>query len=220
MKAMLLAAGRGERLRPLTDRVPKPLIPIAGEPLIVHQIRWLERAGIRDIVINLHHLGDAIEHALGSGEDLRVRIRYSREETRLETGGGIVRALPLLGSAPFLVLNGDIWTDYDFGDLTMLSRGDLAHLVLTPTPSHRDAGDFDLVGDRVIRGEGERPLVYCGIALLDPRLFEGAPDGAFSLRDLYFSACARRQVRGERFLGTWIDIGSQDQLKAVRRLTD
>lgn len=221
MKAMLLAAGRGERLRPLTDRVPKPLIPIAGEPLIVHQIRWLERAGIRDLVINLHHLGDDIERALGSGADFRVRIRYSREETLLETGGGIVRALPLLGAASFVVLNGDIWTDYDFRTLpTTLAPDDLAHLVLTPTPPHRTEGDFALAGNRVVRPEGARPLVYCGIALLDPRLFSGAPEGPFSLRDLFFSACAAGRVHGERFTGTWTDIGSHAQLKAVRRLTD
>src|SRR5215471_8796170 len=115
---MILAAGRGERLKPLTDRIPKPLIPIAGEPLVVHQIRWLERTGIRDIVINLHHLGDAIERALGDGSDLRVRIAYSREHERLETGGGVRAALSLLGGEPFALLNGDIWTDYDFGALT------------------------------------------------------------------------------------------------------
>jgi MurNAc alpha-1-phosphate uridylyltransferase len=221
MKAMLLAAGRGERLRPLTDRIPKPLIPIAGEPLIAHQIRWLERAGIRDIVINLHHLGAAIERTLGSGSDFRVRIRYSHEETRLETGGGVVRALPLLGGQPFVLLNGDIWTDFDFAGLTTALRDtDRAHLVLTPTPANRDDGDFDLVGDRVVRPEGLRPLVYCGIAVLHPRLFEDAPDGAFSLRELYFAACGEGTISGERFAGRWIDIGSVEQLKAVRRLTD
>jgi MurNAc alpha-1-phosphate uridylyltransferase len=217
---MLLAAGRGERLRPLTDRVPKPLLPIAGEPLIVHQLRWLERAGIRDIVVNLHHLGESIERTLGSGADLHVRIRYSREETRLETGGGIVRALPLLGDAPFVVLNGDVWTDFDFARLPAALRDDLAHLVLTATPAHRDAGDFDLEGDRVLRPAGARPFVYCGIAVLAPALFADAPAGAFSLRDLYFAACAQRRVAGEPFAGRWIDIGSHEQLRAVRQLTD
>jgi N-acetyl-alpha-D-muramate 1-phosphate uridylyltransferase len=218
---MILAAGRGERLRPLTDRMPKPLIPIAGEPLVVHQIRWLERTGIRDIVINLHHLGDAIERALGDGSDLRVRIAYSRERERLETGGGVRAALPLLGSEPFALLNGDIWTDYDFGALPKrLAPNDLAHVVLTARPAHRDAGDFDLRGDRVVRPVGDRPLVYCGIALVSPRLLDDAPAGPFSLRDLYFRASAEARLAGERFGGRWIDIGNPEQLRAVRRLTD
>ena len=218
---MILAAGRGERLKPLTDRMPKALIPIAGEPLIVHQIRWLERAGIRDIVINLHHLGDAIERALGDGSDLRVRIAYSRERERLETGGGVRAALPLLGAAPFALLNADIWTDYDFRQLpSRLAAGDLAHVVLTALPAHRDEGDFDLVDDRVTRPVAMRPLVYCGIALLAAELFDRAPDGPFSLRELYFRASARGQLAGERFSGRWIDIGNPEQLKAVRHLTD
>jgi len=218
---MILAAGRGERLRPLTDRVPKPLLPIAGEPLIVHQIRWLERVGIRDIVINLYHLGDAIEKALGDGSDLRVKIAYSREHERLETGGGVRAALPLLGDAPFALLNADIWTDYDFSALPReLLADDLAHVVLTARPSHRPTGDFDLAGDRVTRPDGDRPLVYCGIAVLTPRLFDGAPDGPFSLRELYFRASAQGRLAGERFAGRWIDIGNPEQLRAVRRLTD
>ena len=218
---MILAAGRGERLKPLTDRIPKPLIPIAGEPLIVHQIRWLERTGIRDIVINLHHLGNAIEHALGDGSDLRVRIAYSREPERLETGGGVRAALPLLGGEPFALLNGDIWTDYDFATLPRrLAAGDLAHVVLTPRPAHRAEGDFDLIGERVVRPAGERPLVYCGIALVSPKLLDDAPAGAFSLRELYFRASAERRLAGERFEGCWIDIGNPEQLRAVRRLTD
>jgi MurNAc alpha-1-phosphate uridylyltransferase len=218
---MLLAAGRGERLRPLTDRTPKPLLPVAGEPLIVHQLRWLERAGIREVVVNLHHLGDAIERVLGDGGDLRLRIRYSREEVRLETGGGILRALPLLGGDPFVVLNADIWTDYDFASLRSALRGDdHAHLVLTPTPPDRAEGDFDFVGDRVVRADPPRPLVYCGIGVLHPSLFDGAPTGAFSLRDLLFAASAAGRVSGETFAGLWIDVGTPEQLRRVRRLTD
>jgi len=221
MKAMLLAAGRGERLRPLTERLPKPLIPIGSEPLIVHQIRWLERAGIRDLVINLHHLGESIERTLGSGSDLRVRIRYSHEESLLETGGGIRAALPLLGHEPFVVLNSDVWTDFDFARLLeMPARGDLGHLVLTPRPAHRAEGDFELDGDRVVRPAGPRSLVYCGIAVIRPSLFDGAPPGAFSLRDLYFEAVRGRRLSGELFEGRWIDIGTPAQLKAVRRITD
>ncbi|NJN50671.1 MAG: nucleotidyltransferase family protein [Gammaproteobacteria bacterium] len=220
MRAMILAAGRGERLSPLTDRIPKPLLPIAGEALIVHQLRWLARAGIKDIVINLHHLGEQIERALGNGRDEGVRISYSHEAERLETGGGIRKALPLLGDAPFVILNGDIWTDFDFKALPQSPPGhNLAHLVLTATPANRDEGDFDLTEHGVTR-EAHKPLVYCGIAVLRPALFERSPDGAFSLRDLYFSAIAAGRVSGQRFAGRWIDIGSPETLKAVRRITD
>ena len=186
---MILAAGRGERLRPLTDHTPKPLLPIAGAPLIAHQVRWLAQAGIRDVVINLHHLGDAIATALGDGGAFGVRIAYSREATLLETGGGIVKALPLLGDQPFVILNGDTWTDYPFAQLSRPLGNDLAHLVLTATPSNRTAGDFGLDGDRVTRAT-ERPYVYCGISLLSTALFDGAPTGPFSLRDLLFDAIA------------------------------
>ncbi len=215
---MILAAGRGERLRPLTDRIPKPLLPIAGEALIAHQVRWLAQAGIRDIVINLHHLGEAIAVALGDGAAFGVRIAYSREATLLETGGGIVKALPLLGDQPFVILNGDTWTDFPFARLSRSLDDDLAHLVLTPTPPNRTEGDFGFDGDRVTRG-ADRSFVYCGISLLSPDLFVGAPTGPFSLRDLLFDAIANRRVSGEVWTGRWIDIGTPDQLAAVRQIT-
>ncbi len=216
---MILAAGRGERLRPLTDRIPKPLIPIAGEPLIVHQMRWLARAGITDIVVNLHHLGGQIEAAVGSGRDIGVQVRYSRETERLETGGGVRYALPLLGESPFLILNGDIWTDLDFTTLAPLAGGDRCRLVLTPTPAHREHGDFDQRDGRLLRND-HRPYVYCGIAILDPALFDDAPAGAFSMRELYFRAAAEGRASAQVFTGRWFDIGSQEMLKAVRRITD
>jgi MurNAc alpha-1-phosphate uridylyltransferase len=215
---MILAAGRGERLRPLTDHTPKPLLPISGTPLIAHQVGWLADAGIRDIVINLHHLGDAIAATLGDGSAFGVRIAYSREETLLETGGGIVKALPLLGDRPFVILNGDTWTDYPFVQLSKPLGKDLAHLVLTATPSNRTEGDFGLDGDRVTRGT-DRGYVYCGISLLSTLLFDGAPMGPFSLRDLLFDAIAKGRVSGELWKGRWIDIGTHDQLAAVRRIT-
>ena len=215
---MILAAGRGERLRPLTDHTPKPLLPIAGAPLIVHQVRWLAAAGIRDIVINLHHLGDAISAALGDGAAFGARIAYSRETTLLETGGGIVKALPLLGNEPFVILNGDTWTDYPFAQLLRPLGNDLAHLVLTRTPPNRAVGDFGLEGDRVTRTE-DRSCVYCGISLLSTALFDGAPTGPFSLRDLLFDAITKDRVGGELWNGRWIDIGTPDQLEAVRRIT-
>ena len=221
MRAMILAAGRGERLRPLTDRIPKPLLPVAGEALIVQQMRWLRRAGITDIVVNLHHLGAQIEERIGRGRDVGVEVRYSRESTLLDTGGGVRAALPLLGPAPFLVLNGDIWTNYPFRQLTDLTP-EAGHLVLTPRPAHRETADFALVDDRVQRnGNDDDDLVFTGIAVLNPALFEAAPAGPFNIAHaLYFDAAAAGRLTGEVFHGTWFDIGSPEQLKAVRRLTD
>ena len=218
MRAMILAAGRGERLGPLTEHTPKPLLEIHGEPLIVHQLRWLKAAGITEVVINLHHLGAQIEAALGDGARFDVTIHYSHEPSLLDTGGGIQHALPLLGKAPFVVLNGDIWTDFEFSGLPVSLGTDLAHLVLTDMPPHRDAGDFDLQGDRV-RRDGNRAMVYCGISVLHPALFDGATDSAFSLRDLLFGAAGQDRLGGQRFAGTWVDIGGPDQLEAVRRAT-
>ncbi|MDE0661571.1 MAG: nucleotidyltransferase family protein [Gammaproteobacteria bacterium] len=221
MRAMILAAGRGERLRPLTERIPKPLVLLAGEPLIVHQLRWLRRAGIRDVVVNLHHLGDAIERALGTGIDLGIRIRYSREPELLDTGGGIKKALPDLLPGPFVVLNGDIWTNYAFRDLTDVHAAK-AHLVLTPTPAHKDRADFHLetaAGAARVRRGAASDLTYCGIAVLDESLFADTPDGAFPLTDPLFRAAHAGEVTGEIFTGTWIDIGTHEQLKRARRLT-
>ena len=218
---MILAAGRGERLRPLTERVPKPMIPIAGEPLIVHQLRWLRRAGIEDVVVNLHHLGEQVESHVGNGSDVGVRVRYSREETLLGTGGGIKHALPLLGEDPFLVLNGDIWTSFAFRGL-LDAAPEAAHLVLTPRPPHRAHADFALVDGRLRRHGDERDdLVFCGIAMVNPAVFAGTPEGPFDLaREIYFDAAGADRLTGERFEGTWFDIGAHDQLRAVRRLTD
>ncbi len=216
MKAMILAAGRGARLAPLTEAMPKPMIPIASEPLIVHQLRWLHRAGIRDVVINLHHLGEHIRSHIGRGGDFGVRVQYSLEEELLETGGGIRKALPMLGPEPFLVLNGDIWTNYPFRQLGHLAP-ELAHLVLTPTPPGQ-AGDFFLAGDRVRRNGDSNDLTFCGIAVLREAIFADAPSGPFSMRDLYFRAAAEGRLAGERFDGLWVDIGTHDQLRRVRRI--
>lgn len=221
MRAMILAAGRGERLRPLTERVPKPLIPVGGEPLIVHQLRWLHRAGIRDIVVNLHHLGDVIERSLGTGSDIGVHIHYSREPALLDTGGGIKKALPHLLPGPFLVLNGDIWTSYAFRNLVDV-RPAKAHLVLTPTPPHKHHADFYVEtsrGNATVRRGAANDLTYCGIAVFDESLFAAAPDGAFPLTQPLFRAAEAGEVTGEVFDGTWIDIGTPDELKRARRLT-
>ena len=196
------------------------MIPIVGEPLIVHQIRWLKRAGIKSIVINLHHLSGQIKSYLGDGRMFGIKIQYSYETGLLDTGGGIVQALPLLGDGPFVVLNGDIWTNYPFSRLTQLDV-QFAHLILTLKSSPAEPGDFALNGQFVRRNRdtAAHDYIYCGIAVVHSRFFNSSPVGAFSLtRDLIFSRCNENEVTGEVFNGTWIDIGTPDRLKEVRRL--
>jgi MurNAc alpha-1-phosphate uridylyltransferase len=212
-KAMILAAGRGERLRPLTDKTPKPMVDVHGQPLLAHQIEWLRQAGISELVINLHHLGEQIEAHFAAGEEFGVRIRYSREETLLETGGGIVNALPLLGDAPFLLLNGDIFTDFPFASITPLPDWADIHLVVTPTPAYRETGDFEYADGRITaRGSS---YVYCGIAILRPEIFASDRAEPFSLRDRFFAAIDAGTLSAQVWNDYWIDIGSQAQLDAV-----
>lgn len=215
MKAMILAAGRGERMRPLTDHLPKPLLPVAGKPLIVHHIERLAAAGIRQLVINHAHLGAMIEARLGDGSEWGVTIRYSAEAKALETGGGIHRALPLLGEAPFLVVNGDVWCDVDFAGLH-LPAGMLAHLVLVPNPPHHPAGDFVLQGEQVF-DVGDRRLTFSGIGVYHPRLFADCRPGAFPLAPLLRTAMADGKVSGLCHRGTWIDVGSPERLQTLER---
>lgn len=213
--AMILAAGRGERMRPLTDRVPKPLLEAGGQPLIGHHLAALARAGVRDVVINHAHLGAKIEAALGDGAAYRLRIRYSPEEAALETGGGIFRALPLLGPAPFIVVNGDVWTDFDPARLH-LAESDLAHLVLVDNPTHHPAGDFVLEGDRVRDAGGPR-LTFGGLGVYRPTLFDGCAPGRFPLAPLLRSAMATGRVGGEHHRGLWVDVGTPERLAALDR---
>jgi len=218
MKAMILAAGKGERLRPLTLHTPKPLVRVAGVPLIEYHVRALAAAGFREVVINHAWLGQQIEHYLGDGGRFGVEIRYSAEGEPLETGGGIFRALPLLGDAPFLVVNGDIYCEYPFGRVTPNLEG-LAHLVLVDNPAHHLAGDFTLQQGRVVEvREGASSLTYSGIAVLSPALFEGCQPGAFKLAPLLRRAMAGNQVSGEHFTGHWIDVGTHERLADVERL--
>jgi MurNAc alpha-1-phosphate uridylyltransferase len=215
MKAMILAAGRGERMRPLTDTLPKPLLEVAGKPLIVHHIERLAAAGLRQLVINHAHLGGMIEACLGDGSAWGVKIRYSPETTALETGGGIFRALPLLGEAPFLVINGDVWCDLDFTSLR-LPEGMLAHLVLVPNPAHHPQGDFALQGARV-SGDGDERLTFSGIGVYHPRIFASCRPGAFPLAPLLRSAMAEGRVSGVCHRGVWIDVGTQERLKELEQ---
>jgi MurNAc alpha-1-phosphate uridylyltransferase len=220
MKVMILAAGRGERLRPLTLHTPKPLVKAKGVPLIEYQIRALHAAGFTDLVINHAWLGQQIEDYLGDGSQLGVNITYSPEGEPLETGGGIFKALPLLGPEPFLVVNGDIWTNCDYRSLR-LTAGDLAHLVLADNPLHNPEGDFYLNNGRVIeKGQACSRLTYSGIAVLHPDLFEGCEAGAFKLAPLLSVAIAAGRVSGEHHVGRWIDVGTHERLADVERLLE
>ncbi|MDR5904615.1 N-acetylmuramate alpha-1-phosphate uridylyltransferase MurU [Franzmannia qiaohouensis] len=214
MKAMILAAGFGTRMRPLTDHCPKPLLPVAGRPLIVHQLERLAAAGIDDIVINVSYRGEQIIQALGDGSDYGVRIAWSREEAPLETGGGIRQALPLLGEAPFLLVNGDIWCDAALDAMPALEGG-LAHLWLVDNPDHHPAGDFHLDARGGVHVEGSPRLTFAGLSLLDPALVADQPPGAFALAPLLKRAMDAGQVRGQHFRGTWVDVGTPARLYAL-----
>ena len=214
MRAMILAAGRGERLRPLTDTLPKALVEVRGKPLIEHHINALSSAGFREIVINQGHLGDLLRETIGDGERWNVTIHWSDEQPKaLETGGGIHRALPLLGSAPFLVVNGDVWTDYPFTRLRAV-KCDWAHLVMIDNPAHHPLGDFALLGAR-IRNEGKVKLTFSGIAVYHPRLFNGCEPGKFSVVPLLRSAMENHLVTGEHHAGCWDDIGTLERLESI-----
>jgi len=218
MKAMILAAGKGERMRPLTLHTPKPLVRAGGVPLIEYHLRALHEAGFHEVVINHAWLGQQIEDYLGDGERFGLRIAYSPEGEPLETGGGIHRALPLLGDEPFMVVNGDIWTDYPFNSLRIPLTG-LAHLVLINNPAHHPEGDFSLIDGQVrdSRDTGTR-LTYSGMAVLHPKLFAGCHDGAFKLAPLLRAAMEQGQVTGEHFTGRWVDVGTHERLAEVERL--
>ncbi len=212
MKAMILAAGRGERMRPLTDHTPKPLLPVAGKPLIVHHLEALQAAGIHELVINTGHLGEQLPAALGDGRAWGVHILYSPEPPQaLETGGGIFQALPLLGSEPFLVVNGDVWSDCPFARLPTAPAG-LAHLVLVNNPPHHPNGDFALTTDGRVRESGQPQLTYSGISVLRPELFSDCAPGRFPLGPLLRRAMAAGQISGEHYVGGWRDIGAPQRL--------
>jgi MurNAc alpha-1-phosphate uridylyltransferase len=217
MRAMILAAGRGERLRPLTDSIPKPLVEVGGKPLIEHHIQALADAGFRQIVINQGHLGDMLPRVIGDGSHWNITIHWSDEQPEaLETGGGIHKALPLLGSSPFLVVNGDIWTDYPFSRLRTI-KCDWAHLVMIPNPPQHPAGDFSLHNAR-IRNEGENMLTFSGIGVYHPRLFDACTPGKFSVVPLLRSAMENHLVTGEEYRGGWADPGTPERLESLRKL--
>jgi MurNAc alpha-1-phosphate uridylyltransferase len=211
MKAMILAAGRGERMRPLTDRVPKPLLPVAGKPLIVHHLEALSRAGFAEVVVNLSWLGAQIRELLADGGDFGLKIDYSEEAEALETAGGIRQALPLLGEQ-FVVVNADIFTDYDFSRLRGIEAA--AHLVLVPNPTHNDGGDFALA-ETLVLNRGEPRFTFSGIGCYRRELFAALKPGKRPLAPLLREAADAGRVSGELFTGNWTDIGTPERLRAI-----
>jgi MurNAc alpha-1-phosphate uridylyltransferase len=211
LKVMILAAGRGERMRPLSDTVPKPLLEAGGKPLIVHLIERLARAGLSELVINHSHLGKQIEKYLTDGSRYGARIAYSHEEGGgLETGGGIFKALSLINTDPFVVINGDIWTDFPFDRLPTRLKG-LAHLVLVDNPPQHPQGDFALHDGQVL-AEGTPRLTFSGIGVYACALFAECRPGKFPLAPLLRAAMARGQVSGEHYTGRWRDVGTPERL--------
>jgi len=213
---MVLAAGRGERMRPLTDAQPKPLLQVAGKRLIEYHLERLAAGGFREVVINTAWLGDMIEAALGAGARYGLKIIYSHERPEaLETGGGIFHALPLLGAGPFLLVNGDVWTDIDFGALRREPpEGALAHLVLVPNPPQHARGDFLLEDGWVSEGEGTRHT-YSGVGIYLPEFFAGCTAEKFPLLPLLRRAIAQRALSGELHAGRWFDVGTVERLAAL-----
>ncbi|MGZ5050884.1 MAG: N-acetylmuramate alpha-1-phosphate uridylyltransferase MurU [Methylobacter sp.] len=215
MKAMILAAGRGERMRPLTDDTPKPLLMAAGKALIEHTIEQLVTAGFTDLIINHAYRGAQIEQRLGDGSRFGARIGYSPEgEQALETAGGIVNALPLLGNETFLVVNGDIATDFPFAELQNRPV-DLAHLVLVDNPPHHPQGDFGLGSDGQIVSDAAERFTFSGIGLYNPELFDGVPPGPSKLAPLLRQAIAQSRVSGQKLDGFWMDIGTPERLQEL-----
>lgn len=214
---MVLAAGRGERLRPLTDDMPKPLLVVRGKPLIAWHLEALARAGVREAVINVSWHAAQLRAALGDGRQFGVHIHYSDESAgALEVGGGIFNALPQLGSAPFLVVNGDTFTDIDFGGLD-IGTNELARLVLVPNPDHHPNGDFAL-RDGMVETTGTPRLTYSGIGVFRPELFAGCSPGRFPLLPLLQLAIAARRLGGARHDGAWTDVGTVARLAALNEL--
>jgi len=214
MKAMILAAGRGERMRPLTDAVPKPLLQVGGKPLIVWHLERLAKAGFKDIVINHAHLGAQIEAALGNGAQWGLSIQYSPERVALETAGGIVNALHLLGSEPFLVVNGDIYTDFDFTDIA-LQLNSHAHLVLVNNPPQHLQGDFAIEAG-ALKHAGEPMLTFSGVGLYHPDLFKEVIKGEpAKLAPLLRKAIDNNRATAQYYQGVWLDIGTPERLKQL-----
>ncbi len=215
VKAMILAAGRGERLRPLTDRIPKPLIEVGGKALIVRHLEALAAAGFSEVVINLAWLGEQIKAALGNGAAWGLSITYSEEPPgALETAGGIIQALPLLGDHPFVMISGDILCDYPLTRLRGAAPHGHGHLIMVDNPAHHPGGDFAIDGQSRLRSGGG--LTFSGIAVLDPALFAGLAPGRRALRPVLENAISSRSLSGEHYRGLWTDVGTPDRLTEAK----
>ncbi len=216
---MILAAGRGERMRPLTDSLPKPLLTVAGKPLIVYHLEKLAAIGVTDVIINIAYLGEKIWQALGDGTQWGLSIQYSEEPEPLETAGALLHALPLLGDQPFILVNGDVWTDIDFSALVKQPLGDyLARLVFVKNPAHNPRGDFSLDGDRVLQRHASLPAyTFSGIGLFSPEIITGYPNKRtiFPLREVFADAIHKRILSGVLFDGDWRDIGTPERLSEL-----
>jgi len=212
-KAMILAAGHGTRMRPLTDHTPKPLLKVGGKPLIVWHIEKLKKSGFTDIIINIAWLGDQIPKTLGDGSQFGVNIHYSDEQQdgALETAGGIIKALPFFNNEPFLVINGDIWCDFTYSNINPLRSAILAHLILVNNPKHNPKGDFALI-DQSVKTSGDNKLTFSGIGYYHPDLFKELPQGKRPLAPLLREAMDKNKVSGEAFMGDWRDIGTPERL--------
>ncbi len=216
MKAMILAAGRGDRMRPLTDSLPKPLLPVAGKPLIQFHVEKLVAAGFRELVVNTSWLGSLIEDFLGDGSAWGCQIQWSREPEALETAGGIMQALPLLGPAPFAVINSDIWTDFCFSELpaSKLAAGRSAHLIMVDNPAQHSSGDFVLAPSGLLEAKsspqasGDEVLTYAGVSIFSAEFFRGRSAGKLPLRPLLDTAMQRKELTGEHYAGRWCDVGT------------
>lgn len=217
MKAMILAAGRGTRMAPLTDHCPKPLLSVAGKPLIVHHIEKLVAAGITELVINHAWLGEMIEQRLGDGQQFGASIHYSAEPAGgLETGGGVLQALPLLGDQPFLLINGDIWLDWDYRQaLQHQQLTDLAWLWLVDNPAHNPQGDFALRENRAL---DQPELTFSGVSVINPRLFTDCQAGRFRLAPLFKQAMQTRRIGAEKLNAFWMDVGTPERLQQLEQL--
>ncbi len=220
MKAMILAAGRGERLRPLTDETPKPLLKVAGKSLIEHHLQNLADAGFKEIIINTAWLAEKIHQQLGNGERYGVSISYSDEGEALETAGGIINALPLLGNEPFLVVNGDIYCDFDFSTLAELDSNIQSHLILVNNPEHNQHGDFSLQHG-LIKNTGDTKYTFSGIGIYSTDFFAGQPSTALPLAPIIRNKCENNLVSGQFYDGLWTDVGTIERLQELdQKLTE
>jgi len=221
MRAMILAAGRGSRMRPLTDNQPKPLLPVAGKPLLGYHLEKLANAGVNEVVINHAWHGEQIEDFVGDGSQWGLQVSFSAEpEGGLETAGGIIKALPLLGDDPFWVINGDIWTDWDYRDLpTDLEKGLLGHLIMVDNPIHHSNGDFAIENGLLVNGENENDArkTISGVGLYRKELLAPYPEGKRALKPFFDRAINKKQLAASHQDGFWTDVGTPERLHQVNQ---